>query len=113
MKKLTLLILAIFFIVACKTKRSASTPAAEPNMDAQLTAVKARFPDATMEELKRGQTVYNGPCTNCHGKKDITGYTEDQLLGIVDKMAVKAKITPEEKQALIRFAVGVRATASK
>lgn len=78
-------------------------------MDAQLTAVKTRFPDATKEELQKGHSIYTGACTKCHGTKDVTAYTEPRLLEIVDDMAKKAEIAPEEKQALIRFALGVRA----
>lgn len=109
MKKIAIALLASATIIAaCKSKKAASSSSA-PVTDAQLTAVKARFPDATMAELEKGHAVFTGPCTKCHGAKDITGYTEPKLLEIVDNMSKKAKITPEEKQALIRFAVGVRA----
>jgi hypothetical protein len=64
-----------------------------------------------MEELKKGHSIYTGACTKCHGTKDVTVYTEPTLLEIVDVMAKKAEITAEEKQALIKFAVGVRATS--
>jgi hypothetical protein len=113
MKKTIFIVLAMAALVACKSKKAVTTSSAEPNMDAQLTAVKARFPDATMEELKKGHSIYTGACTKCHGTKDVTVYEEPKLLEIVDVMSKKAHITSEEKQALIRFAVGVRATASK
>ena len=106
-KKTLVIALAIVSItVACKTKKAAfSTASADPSMDAQLTAVKARFPDATKEELQKGHSIYTGACTKCHGAKDVTVYTEPRLLEIVDVMAPKANLTSEEKQALIRFAV--------
>lgn len=108
--------LSIIFIVSavaisCKSKKNTASTSSGATIEKQLAAVKARFPDATKEELEKGQAVYTGPCTNCHGKKDVTGYTEARLLEIVDVMATKAKITPEEKQALIRFAIGVRETS--
>ena len=106
----TLLALALI-VIACKSKKTTVSSSKETVTDAQLTAVKARFPDATKEELQKGYSVYTGACTRCHGVKPVTGYTEEKLLGIVDVMAKKADITPEEKQALIRFAVGVRATS--
>lgn len=106
--------LAITFVtlaVACKSKKEVSaTASTEVVTDAQLTAVKARFPDATKEELQKGYAIYSGPCTRCHGTKDVTAYTEPKLLEVVDVMSKKARITAEDKQALIRFAVGVRAT---
>jgi cytochrome c5 len=113
MKKTILIALAIVSItVACKSKKAASsTTSTDSSMDAQLTAVKARFPDATKEELQKGHAIYTGACTKCHGTKDVTVYTEPKLLEIVDVMAAKSNLIPAEKQALIRFAVGVRATS--
>jgi hypothetical protein len=112
MKKTILIAAAIVSItVACKSKKAVSNTASTGvTTEAQLTAVKARFPDATKEELEKGHSVYTGACTKCHGTKDVTVYTEPRLLEIVDVMAKKSKLTPEDKQALIRFAVGVRAT---
>ena len=113
MKKIIVIAtLLISITVACKSKKATtSTAKADSNMDAQLTAVNARFPNTTMEELKKGHSIYTGACTKCHGAKDVTVYTEPRLLEIVDVMAKKAEFTAEEKQALIKFAVGVRATS--
>ncbi|MDX2174746.1 MAG: hypothetical protein SFY56_16700 [Bacteroidota bacterium] len=113
MKKIFIIATVLISItVACKSKKVVSkTESKEASMDAQLTAVNARFPNTTMEELKKGHSVYIGACTKCHGTKDITAYTEPRLLEIVDVMAKKAQITEEEKLALIKFAVGVRATS--
>ena len=110
MKKIIIIATVLISItVACKSKK-AVTASSDSAMDAQLTAVNARFPNTTMAELKKGQAVYKGACTKCHGTKDVTAYTEPKLLEIVDVMSKKAEITAEEKQALIKFAVGVRAT---
>ena len=113
MKKTILIALTLVSIsIACKSKKAtSSTASANSSLEAQLTAVKARFPDATKEELQKGHSIYTGACTKCHGTKDVTIYTEPKLLQIVDVMAAKSNLTPEEKQALIRFAVGVRATS--
>ena len=106
--------ITILTIVACSTKKAmVSNSNSSPNFDTQLSAIKSRFPDATTEELKMGHGIYTGACTRCHGQKEVTGYTEEKLLGIVDVMAKKAAISAKEKQALIRFAVGVRSTAAK
>ena len=77
MKKTILIALTIVSItVACKAKKAtASTASTDSSMDAQLVAVKTRFPDATKEELQKGRSIFTGGCTKCHGTKDITGYT--------------------------------------
>lgn len=112
MKKTIIGTVLILISVACKTKKAAiSTVTTNYTTETQLTAVNARFPNTTMDELKKGHDVYIGACTKCHGAKDVTAYSEPKLLEIVDVMAKKAKITTEEKQALIKFAVGVRATS--
>lgn len=113
MKKIVFIIIAVVSVTAaCKTKKAVTSAATtDPAMDAQLTAVKLRFPDATKEELQKGHSIYTGACTKCHAPKDVTVYTEPRLLEIVDVMASKANLDPAEKQALIRFAVGVRATS--
>lgn len=102
-------VVAIAF--SCKSKKIATIASSESADEERFMAVKTRFPDATKEELQKGYYIYTGACTKCHGTKDITNYTEPRLLEIVDDMSKKANITSEEKQALIRFAVGVRATA--
>ncbi len=113
MKNILSIAVAIVLItVACKTKKVTSTSTTtDSSIDEQLTAVQTRFPDATKEELQKGHSIYTGSCTKCHRAKSVTGYTEPKLLEIVDVMARKAKLSAEEKQALIRFAVGVRATS--
>ncbi|MGZ3864581.1 MAG: hypothetical protein ACXVPN_15360 [Bacteroidia bacterium] len=112
MKKITLTTIAILaFATACKSKKSATASSSSAVTDAQVAAVQARFPDATKAELQTGYSVYTGACTRCHGTKDVTAYAEPKLLEIVDDMSKKAGISASEKQALIRFAVGVRATS--
>ena len=115
MKKIITVSFATLLIaVACKSKQGTSVSTSnDVAVDAQLAAVKARFADATKDELLKGRAVYTGPCTKCHRSKGIMIYTEEKLLSIVDNMAVRAKISTEEKQALIRFAIGLRATAKK
>jgi len=113
MKKAIIAPLAIIFIaMACKSKQATTTSTiASPGIDAQLAAVQVRFPDATKDELQKGHDIYTGACTKCHDTKDVIAYAEPKLLEIVDVMAGKAHLTAPEKQALIRFAVGVRATS--
>ncbi|MBL7933984.1 MAG: cytochrome c [Bacteroidia bacterium] len=108
MKKLIIVIAASAVFAACKSKKAAGSTNMPVVTDKQLSAVQARFPDANRAELEKGHSVYTGACTKCHGAKDVTTYTEPKLLEIVEVMSKKANITPEEKQALVRFAVGVR-----
>ncbi|MCA0430904.1 MAG: cytochrome c [Bacteroidetes bacterium] len=101
-------------IFACSTKKNATSSSTKTDSyDTQLTAIKGRYADVTVEELKLGHSVSTGACTNCHGQKDVKGYTEESLFKILDNMAKKAEISDKEKQALVRYCVAVRATNTK
>lgn len=112
MKKVFLSFIIITSFIGCKTKKSAATTAGPSESEKQLSAVQSRFPDATKEELEKGKAVYLGPCMNCHGQKSLLAYDETRLTKIIDNMSAKAKISDTEKQALFRYAIGLRATSN-
>ncbi len=99
-------------LIACSPKggktTAASTPAVDP-MEAQLAAAKTKYPDATSDQLKKGTLVYYGEaCTRCHSAKTITHFSAEELPGIIDNMARKAKISAEDKDAVLKYVMGVR-----
>ena len=98
-----------------KTTTSASVnPASSTNVsNAQVEAAKIKFPDATIETLRKGRNLYYGTCTNCHGAKKITNFSEEELPGIIDHMAKKAKISAEEKDAVLKYVMGVKLASIK
>jgi hypothetical protein len=99
-----------------KTTAAAATTPTTPSTDvsnAQVEAAKIKFPDATMDVLKRGHDLYYGTCTNCHVAKKITNFSAEELPGIIDHMAKKAKISAEEKDAVLKYVMGVKLTSAK
>jgi cytochrome c5 len=109
MKKLSLFLIAAAILVSCKSKKSASaTPSNAGPTETQLTAVKAKYPDATMETLKQGHTLYYSTCTNCHAAKDIHSRDEEKWPGIIDRMAKKAGISDTEKDAVLKYVMSVK-----
>ena len=105
-------------ISACspKTTTAAATTPTTPSTDvsnAQVEAAKIKFPDATIETLRKGCDLYYGTCTNCHGAKKITNFSEEELPGIIDHMAKKAKISAEEKDAVLKYVMGVKLASIK
>jgi hypothetical protein len=110
-------IIAMAVISACSPKggKATATTTATPSkatvdpMEAQLAAAKTKYPDATIDQLKKGTIVYYGEaCTRCHSAKEITNFSADELPGIIDHMAKKAKISAEEKDAVLKYVIGVR-----
>lgn len=104
--------------VACTPKAAKSTagapvpgPANEPG-EAQLAAAKTRFPGVTLSELKKGHELYYGPCTNCHGAKGIVNRDEKEWVNILDRMAPKAHLKPDEKEAVWKYVMAVKLSAN-
>jgi len=105
-------------ISACspKTTASVATTSVVSTTDvtsAQVDAAKVRFPDATIDALKKGHDLYYGTCTNCHGAKKITSFSAEELPGIINHMAKKAKISDEEKDAVLKYVIGVKLASTK
>jgi hypothetical protein len=90
----------------------AKTASTEPG-ETQLTAGKGKFPGLTMEELKKGHTVFYTSCTKCHGAKDIPSRSEEQWAGALDQMAPKAELTSEEKDQVWKYIMAVKLSANK
>lgn len=101
-------------MAACGSSKKSSTPsAAAPSIipgEAQLTAIKAKYPDATAEQLKEGHSIYIGACTNCHGQKNIFKRSEASWLHEIDDMSPKAKLTASQKDALTKYILSMKAT---
>jgi len=104
-------------ISSCSPKTTAAVaanPVSSTDVsNAQVEAAKIKFPDATMETLKQGHSLYCGVCTNCHGAKKITNFSEEELPRIIENMARKAKISAEEKDAVLKYVMGVKLASAK
>lgn len=111
MKLRILTILSVFALViySCKSGKSGTSTAEDLTPgDAQLKAIQAKFPDATAQTLKEGYDVYTGPCTNCHGKKNMYKHSEEDWQHDVNRMSKKAKITDAQKDALWKYVLAMR-----
>ena len=80
----------------------------------ELTAIQVQYKDVTMETLKKGHTLYTfGACARCHRAQSIYKYSESRWKEIIDDMAVKAEITGEEKDAVYKYVLSIKATQPK
>ncbi len=114
---------AVLIIAACHSKKKAaeSTPAPVVKSttgifapgEEELTAIKTKFPDATLPVLTEGHSIYTGVCTNCHGAKNIYKIPEERWQPVIDNMAKKAKITDSQKDALTKYVFSIKATQPK
>jgi len=103
--------------VAPATPTTPSTPAVAskpsngvyaPGND-ELVAIQTKFPDATLDKLKEGYALYaQGPCTNCHGTKNIYAGSDVHWKPVIDNMAEKARLTESQKDAVYKYVMAIR-----
>ena len=107
---LTILSVLTVVIYSCKSK-SGGTSTTEDKYtpgDAQLKAIQGVHPEVTAQTLKEGYDVYMGPCTNCHGKKNMYKQTMEDWEKDINRMAPRAKITDAQKDALTKYVMSMR-----
>ena len=127
--KISTLATAVLIIAAChSTKKTESTAVTSTTPEApvseavkskngvfapgeeQATAVKAKYPDATLAQLTEGYGIYTGTCTNCHGTKSIYRVSEAHWPSVIEDMAGKSKLTATQKDALTKYIFAIKAT---
>lgn len=80
----------------------------------ELVAIQSKFQDVTLEKLNEGHTIYTqGACINCHGAKNIYKRGEAQWKDIIEDMAHKAKISDEQKDAVYKYVLAIKAVQPK
>ena len=112
MKKSSIILIAFSVLISCKSKKNATVTSNTNPTEEHLTAAKKKYPDADMATLNQGHNLYYGAaCTRCHPANDLNFQPIDGLPGIIERMAKKAKITPEEKDAVLKYVMGVKLAA--
>jgi len=91
-----------------------STSGVYPPGNEELLAIQVKYKDVTLAVLQQGHTIYTvGKCINCHGAKSIYKRDETQWKDIIDDMAVKAGISDEEKDAVYKYVLAIKATQAQ
>ncbi|TCJ14070.1 hypothetical protein EPD60_08640 [Flaviaesturariibacter flavus] len=109
MKKILFVTLAAATVFACTPKATptASTPApAAPPAASTPVATKT----AATASIEAGHSVYTAKCGRCHGLKEVSNYTAERWVPILNSMAPKAKLTEEETAQVLAY---VQANARK
>lgn len=103
------------FLVACTAKKATTTTTeaapVEMSVESRVQALQAKYPGTTVADVEKGKNVSKTSCNSCHKEKDYNKLTDEKLLKEIDIMSKKAKISEEEKQALIRYAMSLRVSA--
>ncbi len=85
-----------------------------PPGNQELMAIQKQYSEVTMEKLKEGHAIYStGACIKCHGTDNIYNYSEARWASIIDDMAQRANITAEQKDAVYKYVLSVKALQPK
>ncbi len=112
MNKIVIISAAVMTLIACTAKKetlSTTPPKTEQSLESKLSAVQLKYPGTTLAVLEKGKTISKTACVNCHKEKDLTKGTDEKIFKEIDIMSKKAKISEEDRQALIRYATALRA----
>jgi hypothetical protein len=110
----TVIALTTLCLANCKSKKNAGseTSVAAVNKNSanelQMEIVQARWPNTLVEELRAGQIIYEGKCTECHEAHSIEKFSEKKWLHEIDDMSPKAKLTADEKLKLTKYVLSYR-----
>ena len=77
--------------------------------EAQLARAQAEWPGITAADLEAGRRSYVNRCAGCHALHRPAEYDAGQWGTLVEKMAVRAKLTAPEKESILRY-LGTAAT---
>lgn len=80
-----------------------------PGID-EVNAIQSKFPGVTLEKLTAGYKIYTeGACTKCHNSNNIYKYSESAWINILEDMSEKAKLTDNEKDAVSKYVMSIKA----
>jgi mono/diheme cytochrome c family protein len=142
MKKVLLVFITNLIIVACHTTKKSTTPTPspappptavatpsvasapvvlakpangiyEPGAE-ELKAIQARHSDVTLDKLKQGYVLYaQSACISCHPAQNIYNYDEFKWNMIINDMGYRAKLTTEQKDAVLKYVLAIKSTQPK
>ncbi len=99
-------VLSVFFMLAwgCTPK---ATPAATPvpPVPPPVAAAPTPAPETRVNTalLENGKKIYETRCGRCHGLKKVDDYTVSSWVGIMDRMAPKARLDETEKSQALAY----------
>ncbi|MFO0722457.1 MAG: hypothetical protein U1E65_01660 [Myxococcota bacterium] len=101
MKRALLFSLALVLGAACATPMPHVTPV-------QADRASARWPDANLAALESGRALYLGRCGSCHRHYLPSELTEAQWMAQIPDMRARAKLNPEQTEAVLRYLLSAR-----
>jgi len=90
--KATIIFILILAFVSCTTKLYVPS---EANVNKRETA--------SLAELQKGKEIFSNKCGRCHKLPNPEKHLPDEWTKILGKMALKAKLTAEQKALVFKY----------
>lgn len=82
--------------------------------NSELAAIQEQNKLVTLQTLKDGYELYTKTsCVQCHNSKSIYERPTERWKDIIDNMAIKAKISEAQKDAVYNYVLSIKATQIK
>jgi len=99
-------LVAVSFVAAGCYPKVAPPPGALSASDA--TSASTRWPGVTPDSLAHGRELFLANCNACHGYPDLAAIGDDRWPGILEKMAKKANLGADDRDAVLHFVLASR-----
>lgn len=87
-------------VLACAAALRHATPE-------DVVFIAPRWPGTTLEDLRRGRSLYVRRCSSCHTLVLPRSHAPEDWPRQVDRMAARARLGPGEQEDVVRFLVAV------
>ncbi len=104
MKKFLVITSLAALTYSCGSTKKAATAAASTPATPEVAATPTPpVVNNNTVAIAAGKETYTAKCGRCHGLKPVANWTADEWVGIMDKMAPKARLTDEEKKNTVAY----------
>jgi mono/diheme cytochrome c family protein len=100
------LLAAAFTEAGCYPKAGPPPGALSAN---SVTSASTRWPGVTAGSLAAGRDLFLAKCNGCHDYPDLAAISDERWPNILDKMAKKADLGAEQRDAVLHFVLASRA----
>jgi mono/diheme cytochrome c family protein len=92
----------LVILASCETTLTSAPPVTTAFVQA------GRHAHADAETLEAGRKVFLNRCITCHALPEVARYDSKRIPEIVGWMSERAHLTPEQKEALIKYLLTVK-----
>src|SRR3954464_4396425 len=96
-----LAVAGVCLLLSCSTTMP---PEVTPQMAAAATGRQV-----TMAQLERGRILFGSRCIECHALPAVNAHSASQWPHLIDAMAGRASLKPDEQQAMLTYVLAARA----